>query len=79
MSDPTVSYPVREVLARIENDVSALQLDIHLIQLAQASSSATSIAEVAQEAHQRSRWALITAVLSGPATALVTYWLTHHG
>jgi hypothetical protein len=78
MGEPAVSYSVKEVLSRIETELSALRADVHMLQLAAAASSATAVADVADQASGRARWALWTAALSGPGSALLTYWLTRH-
>lgn len=58
MSEPTVSYPVRDVLARIEADIASLRRDVHKIQLSQASMTAGDVADAAMAAAGRARAAV---------------------
>lgn len=58
MTEPTVSYPVREVLARIETELAGLRRDVHKIQLSQAGMAATDVAAAADAAAGRARAAV---------------------
>ena len=78
MREPSVSIPVRELLAEMAADIRTLRNDVHEIQISQAASTATAVADVADTANGRARWALWVAALSGPASAVLTYVLTRH-
>ncbi len=74
MTEPSVSYPIREVLARIERDILALRSDLQSIQLTLAASSATGIAEDAAIALRRAKVATWTAAGSPLVSGLLA-WL----
>jgi hypothetical protein len=76
MTEPTVSYPIREVLARIERDIVALRSDLQAIQLSLASSSATGIAEDAAAALRRAKVATWTAAGSPLVSGLLAWAIT---
>ena len=77
MSEPTVSYPLTQVLARIEKDIAGLKEDVHKIQLSQAGMAAGDVAEAAIAAAGRAKAAVYWAAgsfgvgLTGVIVALI--------
>ncbi len=80
MSDPTVSYPLRDVLARIEDDVAALRRDVHKIQLSQAGMAGGDVVTAAIAAAGRAKaavwWAAGSCMVG--LTGVVVAFIVHH-
>ena len=80
MTEPTVSYPLRDVLRRIESSVDELRKEMHAVQVSLAASSATDVADAAKDAAGRARlamWAASAAALLGPLSAVLIAVLGH--
>ena len=71
MSEPVVSYPLREILAEMKADIKATRDDVAQLK----TGSALRVAEDARLAARRALW---SAIASPVVAGLVVWWASRH-
>jgi hypothetical protein len=85
-----VSYPIRDILQRMESKIDALADQMHSFEIDGSRTARAALAEghalelrvqkleLNQASQLAVRWAVALSLLSGPGSAWLTWLLTHH-
>ena len=89
--EPAVSYPIRDILQRMEGKIDKLGDQFRELELDGSKTARDALAEghalelrvqkleLNQASQVAVRWAVALSLLSGPGSAFLTWLLTHHG
>jgi hypothetical protein len=88
--EPTVNYPIRDILSRMEAKIDKLGDQLREFEVEGSRTARDALSEghalelrvtkleLASASALAVRWAIILAVVSGPGSALLTWLLTRH-